>query len=111
MENFSQEPEIKFRKKSDKAPLFGVLFILIAVCGYVFFVRGVGTNVADLRASVVSQEGQLSELMEQVAGFESAEKEYGVSTEVERRESLKYIPAGMEQDEVIRDLVEIAEVY
>lgn len=101
--------DIKFRGVSRKGPIIGVLLILIAIAGYTFFTRGLSAEVSGLKADISSTVVSIEEFKVKLAEFEQAEEELGLATEVQRRETLKSIPSEMDQDDVIRDVVNIAE--
>jgi hypothetical protein len=94
---------------ADKTTLFGILLILLAVAVYVFFAKPVGAEVSLIKNQVVVKENEIETLKTELAKFEEAKEELQLVTEVQRRESLRAIPVNIDQDEVIRDLLKIAE--
>lgn len=103
--------DIEFETKSGKKSIFGVLFILIAVAGFVFLARPLARETSAVKADVLSKQTEIEVLQTQLEDLKKAEKDLELSTEVQRLESLKAIPTDMNQDEVIRDLIEIADTY
>lgn len=93
---------------TDKGALFGVLLILVAIVGYVFFARPVAEDVNAMKNDLVAKNIEVEELRQEVALFEKAKEDLEAVTEVQRRESLQAVPFGMSQDDVIRDLLSIA---
>ncbi len=102
------EKEIQLENPSHKAPLIGVLMILVAVAGYVFFTKPLADNVDILKTDLTTKSTLLTDLKTRLDSLIQAEKELELTTEVQRIESLKAVPAGMNQDEVITDLIQIA---
>lgn len=112
MENMEQEQVQPYRSYSSKKKhLIGILLILVAVLGYVFYSSPLSDYVSGIEANVTSKSAEIEQLRQQVTDLTAAEEELEVTTEVQRRQSLMSIPVNMEQDEVIRDLIGIAEAY
>lgn len=101
--------EVEFRAASRKGPIIGILLILISIAGYTFFTRGLAVEVSELKADISSATEDIEEFKGKISEFEQASEELGLATEVQRRESLKSVPSEMDQDEVIRDIINIAE--
>lgn len=106
-----QGNDIEIHSGSNKKPLIGVFLIVLAIAGYSFYTRSLADENSQLSADISSKTAELQALQTQIKTLKSAEDEYELSTEVERLESLKAIPLGLNQDEVINDLTEIAENY
>lgn len=104
------ESEIKIKKNSKTRSMIGVLLVLLSISSYVFFVKSVANDLSVAKASLLTEEAELEDLKAIVNAFEKGEKELDL-TEVKRREILKAIPVGLNQDDVIRDIVDIAESY
>lgn len=104
----NQGKEIQVRNDSKKTSMVGVLLILIAVGLYVFYSGALSNKLDITKADVLTKSSEFENLKSQLAALSSAEEELSLTTEVERIESLKAIPVQLEQDEVIRDLMEIA---
>lgn len=101
--------DIEFKKESNAGALIGVLLILAAITGYVFLAKPVMTDAATKKVEVTTKEQELTDLKAQVEEFEKSKSELQLATEVQRRESLNAVPVEVDQDEVIRDLMGIAE--
>lgn len=101
-------PEVKISTQSRSLPLVGAFMILISVVALVFFVRPIGKQVDELKASVIGKTQELDAMKTQVAEMESAEKTYGLTSELQRMEMIRSIPVGVKQDEAISDLVTLA---
>lgn len=95
------------RKKS----LIGVFLILISVLFYVLFLRPISSEVSVLKADVASKTSELEQLKGKMGEVKDAEQKLKVTTEVERQQSLQAVPSNINQDEVIRDLIDIAAAY
>lgn len=105
------DKEIELRPDSRKTQLFGLLLLVFAIVGYVVFLRPLSSQIDTLKTDLVTKTGQVDTLKLQIDEFEKAEKELELGTEVQRLEILKAVPTELDQDEVIRDIVEIAETY
>lgn len=105
-----QETKVEFRQTSAVKPIIGSLLIILAVAAYVFYVRPFSASVDVLKADIAAKEEEVKALSAKVQQYEAATKELGLSNEVERFEVTNSIPAGVRQDEVIRDLIDIAEL-
>lgn len=105
-----QETKVEFRQTSAVKPIIGSLLIILTVAAYVFYVRPFSASVDVLKADIVAKEEEVKTLTAKVQQYEAATKELGLSNEVERFEVTNSIPAGVRQDEVIRDLIDIAEL-
>jgi Tfp pilus assembly protein PilO len=105
------ENDTNFQSSSKKGPLIGVFLILLSLAGYVFYTKSLASQVSVVSADITAKTDQIALIKGQIEEFDRAEEEYGVSTEVQRSESLKSVPAQMNQDEVIRDIVNISDSY
>lgn len=100
-----------YKGGSKKSALFGVFFILLVVCGYAFYAKPLADQVAVVTDDITSKSTKSSELKAKIDEYKNAEEQLGLSTEVDKLEILKSVPLEMDQDEVIRDLIEIADSY
>lgn len=105
----AQEAKVEFRQTSAVKPIIGSLLIILTVAAYVFYVRPFSASVDVLKADIAAKEEEVKTITAKVQQYEAATKELGLSNEVERFEVTNSIPAGVRQDEVIRDLIDIAE--
>lgn len=105
-----QETKVEFRQTSAVKPIIGSLLIILTVAAYVFYVRPFSASVDVLKTDIAAKEKEVKTLSAKVQQYEAATKELGLSNEVERFEVTNSIPAGVRQDEVIRDLIDIAEL-
>lgn len=105
------EPEIEIKTHSKFKPLIGVLLVLISLAGYVFITRGISSDLEVIKVDISTKESEAVDLQGKIDAYKQAEENLDLSTEVERLEILKTVPTEMQQDEVIRDLVDIAETY
>lgn len=86
------------------------MLIILSVVASVFYVRPFSASVDALKTDIEVKEAELVTVTVKVAEYENATKELGLSNEVERFEVTNSIPAGVLQDEVIRDLIDISEL-
>ena len=100
-----------YEQKVNKKSLVGVLFLLISVLVYVFFVRSMATNINESKAMVLDKTKEALELKVQLGELQKAEEELDLSTEVARIAVLKSIPTQVDQDQLIKDLINIADEY
>lgn len=104
-------PEINVKKEFHFKPIIGAALILISVGIYMFFVGGLRSDTLEMNSRIAADSLKVNELKEQLKTFKEAEKEFGLSTEVEKFEAKKAVPFGINQDDVIRDLIDIVEKY
>ncbi|MEK7548169.1 MAG: hypothetical protein AAB540_04705 [Patescibacteria group bacterium] len=105
------EKEINFTPLSNKWPIVGVFLIVLSLALYVFLAKPVAEDVSFASTDISSKETKIEELKAKIKGFEEAEKQFDLTTEVDRLEILKSVPVGMHQDSVIKNLIEIADTY
>lgn len=103
------EQEIRFTESSNKTSLIGVFMIVLAVAGYTFLVRPVSTRLDALKADVLAKTTQVQELKTRLDNLNKAEQELQLTSEVQRVESRKAVPVGINEDQVIKDIIQIAE--
>lgn len=103
--------DIEFRAPSKAGTLIGVLLVLVGIVGYFFYTKPMVAEVSVIETDIAAKEVEIETLKEQIAEFESAEEELGIATEVQKIESLRSIPSTMQQDEVIRDIIQITDTY
>jgi hypothetical protein len=107
----SKSSDIRFDTKSNKGTLVGVFLVVLAIAGFSILAKPLSDNVSELKASITSTESEILEITEKIDEFKAAEVEFGLSTEIQRLDSLKAIPIGINQDDVIRDIMEIGDTY
>jgi Tfp pilus assembly protein PilO len=107
----SQNGDISFETQSNKGTLIGVFLVVVAIAGFSILAKPIADNVSELETSILNTEAEITTIDAKIVEFQAAEEEFDLSTEVQRLESLKAIPLGINQDEVIRDVMEIAENY
>jgi len=104
-----ENQEIEFKKTSNKGPVLGILFIVAALAGYVFYTSNLAEEVSADKISLQEKNVELVSLQENVDALKNAEENLELDTEVKRLDVLKSIPTQLDQDEVIRDVIEISE--
>ena len=105
----NKNKEVELRSSSNKATLVGIFFILIAVAGFTFFTKGLAADVSSYKVDLSSKIEKSSALEAEVEDLAEKQEVLDVSTTVNRRKSLDAIPTDLNQDEVIRNIVRIAE--
>lgn len=105
------DKEIGFKSPSNKASLIGVLGIVLTIAAFIFFVRPLGSDVAVVKADVMAKSDEVEKLKTQLESLKASEDALNLTTEVSRLETLKAVPSKINQDQVIRDLIEIAKTY
>lgn len=98
-------------EKSGKSGFIGIFFVLLAVVLYVFLGRGFADNRALVRASFETKSAELLALQNQELAINNAKDELKLTSTVEQFTSLAAVPAGLNQDEVIRSVIEVADAY
>lgn len=106
-----QKNDIEFRAPSKAGTFIGVLLVLVALVGYLFYTKPLAADVAVMETDITAKETEIESIKSKIAGFENAEEELGIATEVQKIESLRAIPSTMKQDEVIRDVINITDTY
>ncbi|MFH1284570.1 MAG: hypothetical protein ABIH78_03215 [Candidatus Peregrinibacteria bacterium] len=107
----NQSPEIEIKAPERVSALLGGLLIIVSIAGYAFYTRSLSTDVSAMQADIDTKNQRVSELTAQIATFQKAEEEFDLSTEVSKIETEKSVPLGVNQDDVIRDLISISDTY
>ncbi len=102
------EQEIRFADNSNKTTLIGVLMIVIAIAGYTFLIRPVSGDLDLVKADISTKTTTLDGLKTQLETLNKSEQELQLTSEVQRQESLKAVPIGINEDLVIKDIIQIA---
>ncbi len=102
------EQEVLISSSSRMKPLIGVLLILVSLGVYVFLTRPVASGFDDIEAQIEAKNQETQNLKDKVSQFDQIGKALDLSTEVQRIEILKSVPVSMQQDQVIRDLIDVA---
>jgi len=105
------ETEIVTRGKSNKSSLIGSILIILAVAAYMFFTGPLLSDVDALNTNITSKKAELTSTQAELEEYQRIEKEYDLTTQVKRDQILKSITTDLDQDEVIRDLIEITDEY
>ena len=108
MLNNQVKEEISIETPSRIGTLIAIFLFIAAVSVYAFYTRGVAAELDVVRADIVTKSSEVGELVSKVESFKKAERDFNVSTEVTQEESIKSVPVGVNQDEVIENLVDIA---
>ena len=105
------EKDIKIGGKSNKTTLVGALMILLALLVYLFFTRTVLADLESLNTDIDNTNTELAAAELELAEYKAIEEAYDLTTQVKRDQILKSITSELDQDEVIRDLIEITDEY
>jgi len=102
------EQEIRFADSSNKTSLIGVLTIVLAIAGYTFMSRPISGQLDTLQTDLTSKTTTLNGLKTQLDTLNKAEQDLQLTSEVQRQESLKAVPVGVNEDQVIKDVIQVA---
>lgn len=102
------EQEIRFADNSNKTSLIGVLLIVVAIAGYTFVIRPISTDLDVAQANVSTKNATLDGLKTKLDTLNRSEQELQLTSEVQRQESIKAVPVGINEDQVIKDIIQIA---
>jgi len=111
LEQNVQGQPIYVEGSSNKGALVGIFLILLVVFGYVFYTRGVASNVSQMNADITSKNLQIEASKAKVAEMTKAEKELDLSSEVKKTELLKSVPKDIAQDQMIRDIIDTSRLH
>ncbi|PIR54995.1 hypothetical protein COU74_04645 [Candidatus Peregrinibacteria bacterium CG10_big_fil_rev_8_21_14_0_10_36_19] len=106
-----ENQDVQFNSGPSKSStLAGVFLVLVSIALYMFFIKGFVSEVEVKASDINDKQVKILEMKNKIAEITAAEQKWDVSTEVQRAEVLKSIPVGLNQDEVIQDLVRIAKL-
>ncbi|PIZ75285.1 hypothetical protein COY05_04075 [Candidatus Peregrinibacteria bacterium CG_4_10_14_0_2_um_filter_38_24] len=111
LEQNVQDQPIYVEGSSNKSALVGVFLLLLIVVGYVFYTKGLAAEVSGMNADISSKNIQIEQSKAKVAEMTQAESELDLSSEVKKTELLKSVPSDVNQDQVIRDLIDMAKAH
>lgn len=97
--------------KTNSGSLIGVLLVIGAIALYVFVGKGIAAENVTLETELETKGAQLESFANEEQRLEEAKEELNLTSSVEQFTSLAAIPAAVDQDEVIRSVVEIAGDY
>jgi len=106
-----KKPEIEIKSSSSTGSVVGALLILVSIATYVFFLRGVAMQVSAVQTDISAKTDEVTAIQKEIDDFKMAEETYGVTTSVQKNLSLNAVPIGLNQDEVIEDLISVTESY
>lgn len=107
----NQEKEINLAGSSKKSTLIGVFLIVLALAVYMLLIRPFVEQSAVLKTNIVAKGEELAKVGEEIKNYKDFEEKLNLSTEVNKQEVFKAIPSQMRQDEVIEDIINIADTY
>ncbi|MBT3864512.1 hypothetical protein HOE67_03730 [Candidatus Peregrinibacteria bacterium] len=88
--------------------LVGVILILGSVALYAFYTSSLSDEYDDAKVSIETKTDEAEVLSARIDVLKEAEGKMGLETEVQKKTLLDSIPVGLNQDDVIEDLVDIA---
>lgn len=107
-QNYSDEIQLKGNLKVQT--LVGVLMILVSLAAYTLYTKGVSQALDTAKADVITTQVELDGLKAKVDEITAKQEELSL-TDVKKAEILASIPIGINQDEVIRNLMELTSSY
>jgi len=103
----SENKELRVGGKSSGGVIIGAVLVVLGVVVFTFGARPVAEEVNQIQADISSKEVSIVELTDKIQKYTDAEESLQISTEVQRQQSLSAIPIGMQQDEVIENIINI----
>lgn len=103
-----KDEDIKMKTSFKTSPIIGAILVIAALALYVFLIKPLSSEVANLRTDVSTKQTEVSTLDAKFTALESAKSSNQI-TEVTASQIEDKIPVGMNQDDVIRELIQIAE--
>jgi len=94
-------------KKSQSKTLLGVLLVLVAVAVYVLLLKPFSDGLAKKEVDLSTKNAEVASLNTAIDSLKKQEAEFQL-TEDKKNNILKVVPIGLNQDQVIRDVVEVA---
>ncbi|MBU1151764.1 hypothetical protein KJ632_02960 [Patescibacteria group bacterium] len=104
----NEKNEIEMKTNFKSKPVIGAILIIAAVALYVFLLKPLAGEVSNLRADVSTKKTEVETLNAKFEALESAKSSNQI-TEVTASQIEDKVPVGMNQDDVIRELILIAE--
>lgn len=95
------------KKSSTFLNLLSVLLLAAAVVAVIFFVNPMQSEVDDMKLQLDEKEAELADLTSQVAALEAMREELG-SSGVSEEKLLLQVPEGVDQDQLISDMADLA---
>ena len=103
--------EVHVSSNSNKSSLIGPLLIIVSIALYLFFTKSLVSDVSALGDDIDSSNAELVSVQAELEEYEAMEEAYDLTTQVKRDQILKSITSDLDQDEVIRDFIEITDEY
>ncbi len=103
--------EVHVSSNSNKSSLIGPLLIIVSIALYLFFTKALVSDVSALGDDIDSSNAELVSVQAELEEYEAMEEAYDLTTQVKRDQILKSITSDLDQDEVIRDFIEITDEY
>jgi Tfp pilus assembly protein PilO len=104
-ENFDPNVENKTRQILS---IVGVVLLIGSVAFFAFFLRPLWNDHGEMQSEIDGKELQVSTIQTKIDEYKESERKMDLGSEVQKRTLLNSIPVGVNQDEIIEDLVDIA---
>ncbi|PKL37068.1 hypothetical protein CVV38_04255 [Candidatus Peregrinibacteria bacterium HGW-Peregrinibacteria-1] len=88
--------------------MLGVLLVLAALAGYLFYLKGVSSEVDSLKNEIKVGSERVTLLKAELDNYKETESILNVTSDVAKELALSAIPLRLEQDEIIRDVMTIS---
>ncbi len=111
LEKNKNQNDIEIKKQSALPIMAGVFLLLASVIFYVAFLSPMRDEVKALNTAAEENNTEIAGIDEKIAAYKEAEEKLDLSNEVERIQTLKAVPIGMNQDEVIRNFINLTRAY
>lgn len=89
--------------------IVGLVLLVASIGTYIFYTRSLTNEYADVSKVLADKEKEITDIQAQIKTLKDSEQKMDITTEVQKTSLLKAIPVGMKQDNVIEDLIKIAQ--
>lgn len=107
----NQEKEINVVGFSKKSSLFGVFLIVLSIAVYMLFTNVISDGVSIMKIDLAKSNEELSGLNGEIQKYKEFEEKLDLATVVNKQEVLNAVPIAMAQDQVIENVINIADTY
>jgi len=87
--------------------MFGLLIFALVILLYLIFTKPLSANLSIMKADLVSTTSTRETLTAKLDKFKADESELDLSSEVQILQAQRAVPLGMNQDDVIRDVISV----
>lgn len=89
--------------------IVGLVLLVGSIATYIFYTRPLSDGYASVAEGLTEKEKTIEDIRSQLETLKSSEQKLNITTDVQKMTLLQSIPVGMKQDDVIEDLIKIAE--